>query len=49
MKIELKDIKKSYQIPGQDEFKVLKGIDFLISQGNIFQLSDVLVVEKLPC
>ena len=38
MKIELKDIKKSYQIPGQDEFKVLKGIDFLISQGEYISI-----------
>ena len=38
MKIELKDIKKSYQIPGQAEFKVLKGIDFLISQGEYISI-----------
>ena len=38
MKIELKDIKKSYQIPGQDEFKVLKGIDLLISQGEYISI-----------
>ena len=38
MKIELKDIKKSYQIPGQDEFKVLKAIDFLISQGEYISI-----------
>lgn len=38
MKIELKDIKKSYQIPGQDEFKVLKGINFLISQGEYISI-----------
>ena len=38
MKIELKDIKKSYQIPGQDEFKVLKGIKFLISQGEYISI-----------
>ena len=49
MKIELKDIKKSYQIPGQDEFKVLKGIDFLISQGEYISIIGRSGCGKTPC